>query len=286
MRFLVVLASTAVLAAVAASSASALAFTDDTRVLSNAALDSPYRGAVRARNGCTPYTFRVLGDAVMPPGLVFTPDGQITGTPTTQGRWQFWLAVDDSCGGESQRPFSIAVYPAPPPAEVGVTFSMPLRVDEAPDTQNSWWIASGALPPGLTLGSTGVIGGTPTAGGTFDVTLGVSNPHAAPGLPGLELTLVVAAPPAILTARAPAARVGRSYRSALRASGGTRPLSWRVVPGAGRLPPGIRLNGTLGTLLGIPRRAGRYPFAVLVHDRLGQTAARRLLLVVTGTAAA
>ena len=284
MRFLIILATAAGLAAVASSSASALAFTDDTRVLPNATLDSPYRSAVRARNGCSPYTFRVIGDALMPPGLVFTPDGQITGTPTTQGRWQFWLAADDSCGGESQRPFSVDVYPAPPPAEVGVTFSMPLRVDEAPDAQNSWWLASGALPPGLTLGSTGVISGTPTAGGTFDVTLGVSNPHAAQPLPGLELTLLVAARPTILTARAPAARVGRSYRSALRASGGTRPLTWRVAPGGGRLPPGIHLSGALSTLLGIPRRAGRYSFSVLVRDRLGQTTARRLLLVVARAA--
>jgi hypothetical protein len=285
MRFLIVMASAAALAAVAASGASALAFTDDTRVLPNATLDSPYRGAVRARNGCSPYTFRVLDDALLPPGLVFTPDGQFTGTPTTPGRWQFWLGVDDSCGGESQRPFSIDVYPAPPPAEVGVPFSLPLRVDEAPDAQNSWWIASGALPSGLALGPAGVVTGTPTASGDFDVTFGVSNPRAGGVLPGLELRLVVAARPTIVTARTPAARVGRPFRSTLRASGGTRPLGWKVVSGGGRLPQGIRLNGTLGTLNGIPRKAGRYSFSLLVRDRLGQTSTRRLVLVVTGPSA-
>ncbi len=278
MRFLVVTATAAVLAAVAASSAAALAFTDDTRTLPNATLGSPYRGEVRARNGCSPYTFRVLGDAAVPTGLTFTADGRITGTPTTTGRWQFWLAVDDSCGGESQRPFSIDVYPAPPPAEVGVAFAMPLRVDEAPDAQNSWWLAAGTLPPGLTLAPTGVIGGTPAAAGVFDVTLGVSNPHNAQALPSLELTLVVAARPSVLTGRVPAARVGRSYRSAVRASGGTRPLAWRLA--AGTLPPGIRLAGATGALAGVPRRSGRYSFSVAVRDRLGQTSARRLVLVV------
>src|SRR5919201_2034966 len=117
MRFFVVVGLAALAASVAASAAAAFGFTDDTRTLPNATLGSHYQGDLRARNGCPPYTFRAVDGAVLPPGLALTADGHVVGTPTTQGRWQFWLAVDDSCHDESQWEFSIDVSAPPPPAE-------------------------------------------------------------------------------------------------------------------------------------------------------------------------
>jgi large repetitive protein len=282
MRLAVMVGLVSLVAVIATSSAAALAFTDDTRTLPSATLGSPYHGEVRARNGCSPYTFRTMPDAVLPPGLALTADGRITGAPGTQGHWQFWLAVDDSCGGESQRPFSIDVYPAPPRAEVGVAFTLPLQSSAAPDAESSWWIARGALPPGLTLASTGLVSGTPRAAGVFDLEFGVSNPHTAQTLPSVEVTLAISAVPTIASrGRLPPGRVGRAYSSPLRALGGTGPLTWKPAPGTGRLPPGIRLNGRLGRLLGVPRQPGRFTFAVVVRDALGQSATRMLALVVT-----
>lgn len=48
-----------------------------------------------------------------------------------------------------------------------------------PLTQEVWSVISGALPPGLTLAPDGVIGGTPTRAGTFDVTVRVETPDGA-----------------------------------------------------------------------------------------------------------
>ena len=39
----------------------------------------------------------------------------------------------------------------------------------------SWTLASGSLPDGLSLNSTGYISGTPTTSGTYTFTLTVSN---------------------------------------------------------------------------------------------------------------
>ena len=161
MRFVRVVGVGVVLAAVAVSGAAAFGFTDDSHVLPSGTTGSPYRAQLRARNGCPPYSFHFSGASVLPPGLSLAADGLIAGTPTRPGRWEFWLAVQDSCSGDSQRQFSITVYAPPPLAEVGVQFTATLTATGAPDDQNTWSLAGGALPPGLTLNPSGSISGTP-----------------------------------------------------------------------------------------------------------------------------
>lgn len=61
-----------------------------------------------------------------------------------------------------------------PTLSLGTPFSRQFISEVAESV--TWTIASGSLPPGLTLnGSTGVIAGTPTAGGTYSFTLRAAN---------------------------------------------------------------------------------------------------------------
>lgn len=281
MRFARMVGFVAVLAAVAVSAAAAFGFTDDSRTLPSGTAGSPYRAQLRARNGCPPYSFRLSGASVLPPGLSVAADGLIAGTPITPGRSEFWLAVHDACGGDSQRQFSITVYARPPSVEVGVPFTARLSATGAPDDQNTWSLASGTLPPGLTLDPSGTIAGTPTSAGSFPLDLAVFNPHhVSEPLPSLELTLVISAKPIVVSTRLPDAHVGSAYRTTLVSRGGTDPMTWNVVPGSGKLPPGIRLNARIGALIGLARKPGTYRFAVALTDRFRQSSTRRLVLAV------
>lgn len=281
MRFVRIVGFVVVLAAVVVSGAAAFGFTDDSRTLPSGTVGSPYSAHLRARNGCPPYSFHVSGASVLPRGLSFAADGLIAGTPTTPGRSEFWLAVHDACGGDSQWPFSITVYAAPSPAEVGVPFTATLVATGAPDNQNTWSLASGILPAGLTLSPSGAISGTPTTAGSFPLELAVFNPHhLSEPLPSLELMLVISSKPNVVSMRLPPARAGRAYRATLSSRGGTGPMKWNVVRGSGSLPPGIRLNTKIGALIGTARKPGTYRFAVAVTDRFRQTSTGKLVLAV------
>jgi hypothetical protein len=69
----------------------------------------------------------------------------------------------------------------------------------------SWTNSSGALPPGLTLATNGVVTGTPTANGTFNFTVKVTDALSAIATQALALTVI---PPVILSA--PRVAAGRT----------------------------------------------------------------------------
>jgi hypothetical protein len=74
---------------------SSLAFTT-TSPLPSGTINVPYVGVQFAASGGTsPYTFTLASGAVLPPGLVLT-NGDLTGTPTTQGAYTFGVTVTDS----------------------------------------------------------------------------------------------------------------------------------------------------------------------------------------------
>ena len=54
-------------------------------------------------------------------------------------------------------------------------------------TPYSWTNSSGALPPGLTLATNGVISGTPTTNGTFNFTVKVTDALSATATQALTL---------------------------------------------------------------------------------------------------
>src|SRR6478735_9259654 len=62
-------------------------------------------------------------------------------------------------------PLTITTESPLPNATTGVSYSQQFTSTGGVGTVT--WSASGSLPPGLSLGSSGVIGGTPTQSGTF-----------------------------------------------------------------------------------------------------------------------
>jgi large repetitive protein len=218
----------------------------------------------------------------LPPGLALSPQGQLTGTPTAEGSWGFAIRAQNGNTIDSQeyvltvrQPVEVR-SPLPAAAEVGVRFGKTATATGGSGTY-TWSVSSGALPSGLVLDpAKGTIAGIPTSAGRF--TFGLTATDSEGRATSVNSALNVAARLAVATARLKAATVGRAYRAALRTTGGVKPLKWRVANG--KLPAGVRLSPTLGTLAGIPKRAGTYRVTVEARDALGAKSQKTLVLTV------
>ncbi|MHC4713468.1 MAG: Ig domain-containing protein, partial [Planctomycetota bacterium] len=133
----------------------------------------------------TPYTWSVIAGA-LPDGLGLNgATGEISGTATAYGTFNFTAQADDAQlpADTATQALSITVIPETlvvttaslPDGQVGVAYSQTLAATggAAPYT---WSVIAGVLPDGLGLnGATGEISGTATAYGTFAFTVQVDD---------------------------------------------------------------------------------------------------------------
>jgi CSLREA domain-containing protein len=145
------------------------------------------------------------------------------------------------------------------------------------------WSETGALPAGITLNSsTGVLSGTPTATGTFPITVKATDTNGCMGT--VNYTLTISCP--IFTINPPTlpnATVGTHYIetiSAVAANG--------ITLTGGNLPPGMQLilfQPGQSVLTGTPTAPGTFTFTVTATGFGGCTGQRDFTLVVQGGAA-
>jgi sugar lactone lactonase YvrE len=145
--------------------------------------------------------------------------------------------------------------------------------------------ATGSLD-GLTLtphpDGTATLAGRPLKAGTFPITVTASNGLLPAAVQRFTFTATLS-PLSVSPAALPPAFVGQAYTAALAGVGGTPPVTWAVT--AGKLPAGLTLNRTTGTLTGIPTTAGTSTFTVRATDSTSPTpftASRAITLPVTG----
>ena len=144
----------------------------------------------------------------------------------------------------------------------------------------TWTLASGALPPGLSLsGST--ISGTPTTAGTYNLTVQATDSSTPSHQSATQaLSIYVNSPVSVATASLAGGLVTTAYSQSLAASGGTPGYTWSITTGA--LPNGLSLNSS-GNIFGTPTTAGTANFTVQVTDStspLHQTATKALSITI------
>jgi hypothetical protein len=134
-------------------------------------------------------------------------------------------------------------------------------------------LSSGALPPGLTLTSSGpstaLLSGTPTAVGTFIFTITATDANGCFIIQ--PYTIVIAAPPPCppITLSPPplpaGVRLTPGYSATVAViSGGTAPYSYDISSGA--LPGGLLGNTVTGAITGTPTTAGLFNFTITAWD--------------------
>ncbi len=152
---------------------------------------------------------------------------------------------------------------SPSTATVGVAF--PNQTLTAAGTGSTapytFAVTVGALPAGLTLDTTGLLHGTPTAGGSFPFTVTATDSHLFTGTQAYTLTVapatIVLAP---MTLPLPVYNV--AYSQTITATGGTSPYAFTTT---GPLPAGLIFD-TTGLLHGTPTSVGPFSFTVTATD--------------------
>lgn len=228
------------------------------------ALGGAYTQTLTSVGGTGPLTWSLAGTSTLPPGLSLSAQGQIAGTPTTLGAYPFQVNVTDTVAKlTAAKSFNISITsiltvtttsPLPNGA-LGVAYSQTLQATGgiAPYT----WSATG-LPAGLTLApTTGILSGTPTAGGTSTISVTVTD--AANGKATASLSLTFGAL-AITPATLPTGFVNVPYPATTLTIAGAMVANWAVT--VGTLPAGLILNSSTGVISGTPTTAGSSPFTI------------------------
>jgi hypothetical protein len=223
----------------------------------------------------------------LPDGMSFEPFGDtITGTPTQEGVYHITLTASNGVGASAVQHFTLTVD-APPtitsPAKVTFNDHVPSTFTvTATGTPAPTIIRWGNLPEGMTFAS-GVLSGTPTQTGTFEITFTASNGIGSPSTQQFLLTVVGLH---ITTTSLPEVKTGVPYSEQLQAVGGLTPYKWSRSTST-PLPSGLRLSSS-GLLSGTVSakkypHGGSFPVTVTVTDstsRVHQTATARFTLVV------
>jgi hypothetical protein len=170
-----------------------------TTTLPGGTVGQPYNQTLQASGGIGALTWTGTGGA-LPAMLSLSPDGVISGTPTTAGTANFTVRVTDTLGQSDTQSLSIVVSAALaitttslPNGQVGQPYDATLQRSGgvAPFT----WSVTPPLPDGLSLDpATGQMSGSPAAGteGDHPLTFTVedsSTPTRQTASSALQLTI-------------------------------------------------------------------------------------------------
>lgn len=242
--------------------------------------------SITAAGGTAPYSYLVTSTTpnILPPGLSLATSGALSGTPSSAGTFTFTVTATDSTAGTAltaAQSFSITINPAPsittstlPAWSAGATtpYSQTLAATGGTGAL-TYSLTGGALPTGLSLSSGGTITGTPSAAGTANFTVTVTDSLGASGPKALSITINAA--PTISTASPlPSGAQTIAYSTSLAATGGTGALTFAAST---PVPAGLTISSA-GVLSGTPTVSGDFNITFRVTDSLGAFSEKLLAL--------
>jgi endo-1,4-beta-xylanase len=146
---------------------------------------NPASVQVRASDSASGQTLAYTASG-LPPGLSINGgSGLISGTPTTPGSYQVTVKAADTTGASGSATFTWTVSsetgtlvtvtnPGNQTGSVGTAIS-PVQIQATDSAGQALTYSATGLPAGLSISSSGLISGTPTAAGTSNVTVTASD---------------------------------------------------------------------------------------------------------------
>ncbi|MBI5181119.1 MAG: PQQ-dependent sugar dehydrogenase [Nitrospirae bacterium] len=249
-----------------------------TTSLLNGTVGASYNQTIQATGGVQPYTWSIT-NGLLPNGLTLNSStGNISGTPTAQGTFTFTIQVADANNQINSRQFSLTINPQPasltiitsslPSGTIGYAYNATLQATgQNTVLPYTWSLQSGALPAGLTVsnsGNDGVISGTPTESGAFNITIRVRDNANPQNSATRNFTLSINKVQITINSLSDAT-VGTAYYIDLSAGAANLPTQavWEVTNGT--LPTGMMLEA-IGHFEGTPTQAGTYTFTIRVSE--------------------
>lgn len=241
--------------------------------LPSGAVNAAYSEQLSASGGTAPYNFTVISGN-LPAGLALSLSGLLSGTPTQATTTNFTVQAQDARLAIGQITYALTVTPGAtltlgpatlPQAFVSAAYSAQLTASggTAPYT---FKLASGSLPTGLTLSSSGLLAGTPSQQqNAVSFSVQASDANGVTGQIAYTLSVVLGTTLTLGPASLPSATVGAAYSEQLTASGGTGPYTFTF---SGSLPAGLTLSSS-GLISGTPTQQAAANFTVTAKDANG-----------------
>ncbi len=163
------------------------ALTWTTRELAPATVGITYAQQLAASGGVGALSY-ALTSGTLPAGLNLNANGALTGTPTAGGTFVLIVTVSDGAGATATQTFTLTVAAAIvtirpdtlADGQVGAAYSQALTASGGTGPY-AFALASGNLPPGLSLSPAGVVAGTPTQSGRFAVRIAATDTSGGTG---------------------------------------------------------------------------------------------------------
>ncbi|MDN5848790.1 MAG: putative Ig domain-containing protein [Nitrococcus sp.] len=256
--------------------------------LPNPTVGVAYSQTVTASGGTAPYTYDASAGA-LPSGLSLNAStGAITGTPTAGGPFNVTLRATDADGFSGTHGYALtvaapAITLAPvtlPDGQLNSAYSATISASGG-TIPYSFAVSAGALPGGLSLASDGTLSGTPSASGTFnfDVTVTDASGGTGPFSQTQSYTLQInVAPPVANPVAASVAYGSGANPIALNITGGT-PTSVAIDTAASH--GSVLASGTSITYQPDPGFTGSDSFTYTASNANGTSAPATVSITVS-----